>query len=390
MFGVGASQRLPTPHKTICCIGAKHLQGPPRGSGYPGAEPHPVLQHCSGRAGSCFLQFNQGIRIFRSCRLLSMETIPASPTARHRCHCCGAFPFPEGRDILCPQGHGPKGAGHFLSPRAATLRPTRLCMDHGSLQCSSTFFPASDPSPGTPSATGDAFAPRCSQRGMEEWEEGKDDLQKGMSGRRELRCSQHSIPNPHFSRHRRRAQNKAQGKGLFPKENSPVPRRRLRTAAVGAGTEQRTPHSRENPTPSPAFRKVLPVSDVHPGPPRSRGPLGQGRRAPVQSVQVGNSRGRKLSALKPHGLGAHRENVPRPGFLRDMGRLVPLAGRGNTGGVLGGCQGDARGMPGHSRGMQEDARGMRGIPWGYRGAPSYLSCPRRSVPARRGAGCGPG
>lgn len=34
------------------------------------------------------------------------STIPAAPTARRRCHCCGAFPFPEGHDIPCPQGHG--------------------------------------------------------------------------------------------------------------------------------------------------------------------------------------------------------------------------------------------------------------------------------------------
>lgn len=60
VFGVGASPRLRTPHTTTCSIGAKCHQRPPRGSGYPGAEPHPVLQHCSGRAGNCFLQFNQG------------------------------------------------------------------------------------------------------------------------------------------------------------------------------------------------------------------------------------------------------------------------------------------------------------------------------------------
>lgn len=130
-----------------------------------------------------------------------------------------------------------------------------------------------------------------------------------------------------------------------------------------------------------------------PHPQAAGGPLGQGKRAPVQSVHVGNSRRRKLSALKPHGLGGHRENVPRPGFPRDMGRLAPLAGRKNTGGMPEGCQGIAEGcrkMPESCWGMPEGCGGYRGTPGGFRGAPSYLSCPRRSVPARRGAGCGPG
>lgn len=107
VFGVRVSQRIPTPRTTICSTGAKRCQGSPRGSGYPGAEPHPVLQHCSGRADSCFLQCNQGIRIFLLMPVaVHGNTIPVAPTARHRCHCCGAFPFPEGQDIPCPQGHG--------------------------------------------------------------------------------------------------------------------------------------------------------------------------------------------------------------------------------------------------------------------------------------------
>lgn len=41
-------------------------------------------------------------------------------------------------------------------------------------------FPASDASPGTLGATGDTFAPKGSQLGMEEHEVGKDDSQEGM------------------------------------------------------------------------------------------------------------------------------------------------------------------------------------------------------------------
>lgn len=99
--------------------GPSAARAPPRGSGFPGAEPHPMPRHCSGTAGSCFLRCNQGIRIFHGCRLL--YAIPAAPTARHRCHCCGAFPFPQGQDIP-------------LSPRA------RLCTDRGSLPCGSTWI----------------------------------------------------------------------------------------------------------------------------------------------------------------------------------------------------------------------------------------------------------
>lgn len=99
------------------------------------------------------------------------NTIPVAPTARHRCHCCGAFPFPEGQDIPCPQGHGgiavPYQASHGSWITAMWIHADPV-------------FPASDPSPGTLGATGNTFAPKCSQLGMEEREAGKDDPQEGM------------------------------------------------------------------------------------------------------------------------------------------------------------------------------------------------------------------
>lgn len=140
----------------------------PRGSGYPGAEPHPVLQHCSGTAGSRFLQFNQGIRIFRQCRL-HRNAIPAAPTARHRCHWCGAFPFPEGQDIPCPQGHA-SIAVSYQALHGSRIPATWIHMD--------PQFPL----PLTPllGATGDTCTCKCSQPGMEQWKRGEDDPQEGM------------------------------------------------------------------------------------------------------------------------------------------------------------------------------------------------------------------
>lgn len=151
-FGLGASQRLRTPRTPICSIGAKRCQGPPGALGSPERSPIPCSGIARGQLGSCFLRFNQGIRIFHGRRLL--YAIPAAPTARHRCHCCGAFPFPQGQDIP-------------LSPRA------RLCTDHGSLPCGSTWIPFPLPLTPLPALWGLQGTPAPASAHSPAWSSGK-------------------------------------------------------------------------------------------------------------------------------------------------------------------------------------------------------------------------
>lgn len=173
VFGVGASPRLRTPPTTICSLGVKCCQICPSWAlGTSELSPIPCSSIAQGELGVASFNLIKGIRIFVDAGCCPWKRNSNGSDSPAQVPLLWCLPFS-------------RGAGHSLSPRArqhsCVLPGFAWIMDHCNVDPhGSTVFPASHPSPGTPGPTGDTFAPKCSQLGMEEWEVGKDDPQEGI------------------------------------------------------------------------------------------------------------------------------------------------------------------------------------------------------------------